>query len=55
MDGKLPFAHAIWHIFVYLATYYHSRAFMDLLITRNSLSESNIMNINPLLAGMEAP
>jgi len=49
LDGKLPFAHAIWHIFVYLATYYHSRAFMNLLIERNSLSESNIMSMNPLM------
>lgn len=32
LEGYLPFAHAIWHIFVFLGTYYHSLAFMDLLV-----------------------
>ncbi|KAL5264190.1 hypothetical protein ACHWQZ_G005318 [Mnemiopsis leidyi] len=31
LDGTLPFAHAIWHIFVFLGTYYHSIALMELL------------------------
>lgn len=35
LDGTLPFAHAIWHIFVFLGTYYHSTALVELLI-RNS-------------------
>ena len=37
LDGTLPFAHAIWHIFVFLGTYYHSRALVDLLIKNGNM------------------
>jgi len=37
LDGTLPFAHAIWHIFVFLGTYYHSTALVDLLIKNGNM------------------
>jgi len=35
-DGKLPFAHAIWHLFVFGGTFYHSVAFIALLERRKA-------------------
>lgn len=35
-DGKLPFAHAIWHLFVFAGTYFHSMAFIGLLERRKA-------------------